>query len=159
MLIGQYDSDQIQEERESMKTLKSVFVFAASFTLVAFAGIAAAKHLSEKSVDERLKPVHSVYVEGDEVPVVANAAPVSEVPAGPRTADDIYKSYCSACHASGVAGAPVVGDAAAWAPRVDQGMELLLNHAINGLNAMPPRGTCADCSDEEIQAVVELMIK
>jgi len=63
-----------------------------------------------------------------------------------------------ACHATGAAGAPKVGDVAAWAPRISQGLETLVSHAIKGLNAMPPRGTCGDCSDEEIGATVEYMV-
>lgn len=142
-----------------MKTLKSVLVFAASFSLAAFAGVAAAKHLSEKNVNDRIKPVHSVYVEGDEVPQVANAAPVSAEPAGPRAAGDIYNTYCMACHASGVAGAPKVGDAANWAERTAGGVDAVYANAINGINAMPPKGTCADCSDDEIKAVVDHMLE
>ncbi|NVK22306.1 MAG: cytochrome c5 family protein [Kangiellaceae bacterium] len=142
-----------------MKTLKTLFVFATSFTLAAFAGVAAAKHLSDKSVNDRLKPVHSVYVEGDDVPQVANAAPVSNEPAGPRAAGDIYNTYCMACHATGVAGAPKVGDAAAWTARTANGIDAVYSNAINGINAMPPKGTCADCSDDEIKAVVDHMLE
>jgi cytochrome c5 len=56
-----------------------------------------------------------------------------------------------------VAGAPKLGDAGAWAPRVAKGFDSLMSNAINGLNAMPPRGTCTTCSDEEIQGAIEYM--
>ncbi len=54
----------------------------------------------------------------------------------------IVQQYCSACHMAGVAGAPKLGDKAAWKPRIAQGKETLVKHAIAGLKAMPPRGTC-----------------
>ena len=142
-----------------MTKVKSLFVLAVSFTAAVFAGAAAATHLSDKSVKERLEPVHKVYVEGDEVPQVSNTAPSSGPASGPREPADIYNTYCTACHASGVAGAPVMGDTAAWEPRLAQGIETVYDHAINGLNAMPPKGTCADCSDDEIKAVVDYMLE
>ena len=141
-----------------MTKVKSLIVLAVSVTAAVFAGAAAATHLSDKNVKERLEPVHKVYVDGDEVPQVSNTAPVS-ASSGPREPADIYNTYCTACHASGVAGAPVTGDAAAWEPRIAQGIETVYNHAINGLNAMPPKGTCADCSDDEIKAVVDYMLE
>lgn len=140
-----------------MIKVKSMLVLAASVTAVVFAGVAAATHLSDKSVEQRLEPVHKVYVAGDEVPQVSNTAPVV-ASSGPREPADIYNTYCTACHASGVAGAPKLGDVAAWEPRIAQGVETVYGHALNGLNAMPPKGTCADCSDDEIKAVVDYMI-
>jgi cytochrome c5 len=51
-----------------------------------------------------------------------------------------------------------VGNADAWAPRIEKGMDTLISHAINGFNAMPAKGGCGSCSDEEIQAAVEHMV-
>lgn len=141
-----------------MKSLKNIVLFSVSFTIAALAGSASAKHLSEKSTKERIKPVHSVYVEGDEVPVVANAAPVAAVAAGPRTAESIYTASCAGCHATGAAGAPKLGDVADWATRSEKGLEVVYANAIDGFNIMPPRGTCADCSDEELKEVVDYML-
>ena len=70
----------------------------------------------------------------------------------------IYDKTCAMCHAAGVAGAPKLGDGAAWQQRVAQGMDVLVANAINGKNAMPPKGACADCSDADIKTVVEYMI-
>jgi cytochrome c5 len=75
-----------------------------------------------------------------------------------RDPQKIYETYCQACHLHGVAGAPKLGDSAAWAPRIEKGMDTLMDHAVNGFNAMPPKGTCGDCSREELQATVEYMI-
>jgi cytochrome c5 len=68
-----------------------------------------------------------------------------------------YNKACAVCHAQGVAGAPMTGDAAAWEPRLAKGMETLLGSVKNGLNAMPPMGMCFDCSDEEYMALIEYM--
>mgnify|MGYP002064141195 CR=1 FL=1 len=65
---------------------------------------------------------------------------------------------CAACHASGVAGAPKFGDQGAWGARASKGVDALLSSVINGLNAMPPKGTCATCSDAELKAAIEHML-
>ena len=62
------------------------------------------------------------------------------------------------CHTTGAAGAPKVGDKAAWAPRIAQGVNVLVQHAMSGIRAMPPKGTCATCSDAEIKGAVEYLV-
>lgn len=102
---------------------------------------------------ERLKPVGSVCMAGD-----ACAAAIVEVVAGPRSGKDVYDSKCMACHSVGVAGAPKYGDSAAWGARVsEKGMSGLFNNAWNGINAMPAKGTCNDCSEDEIKAAILYM--
>lgn len=75
--------------------------------------------------------------------------------------ENVYQTSCAACHASGVAGAPIFGDAAAWKDRVAQGMEVLLEHAINGYQGsagyMPPKGGNPALTDEQVAAAVEHM--
>ena len=73
-------------------------------------------------------------------------------------AEDTYKAKCQACHASGVAGAPKMGDKAAWEPRIAAGMDAMMATVINGKGAMPPKGTCMDCSEDDLKAVVEYMV-
>lgn len=68
-----------------------------------------------------------------------------------------YQASCFACHFSGAAGAPKTGDVAAWEPRLAKGMDVLVASVKNGMNAMPPTGLCATCSDEEYQALIEFM--
>lgn len=108
----------------------------------------------QAKIEENLKPVGEVNI--GSAPVVS-AAPVAA--AGPRSGEDVFNAHCDACHGTGVAGAPKFGDSAAWAPRAKQGIDTLLNHAIHGLKAMPPKGTCAECSDEELKRAVEYMLK
>ena len=76
----------------------------------------------------------------------------------PRDGATVYNAICTACHASGVAGAPKTGDKAAWAPRIATGIEALLKSATNGKNAMPPRGGAADLTDDELKAAVEYLV-
>lgn len=52
-----------------------------------------------------------------------------------------------------------MGDSGAWGDRIDKGLETLVDHAINGFNAMPAKGGCSNCSDEEIQVAVEYMVE
>ena len=62
---------------------------------------------------------------------------------------DKYNKSCLICHAAGVANAPKTGDAAAWEPRLAKGIDVLIQSVEKGLNAMPPKGMCNDCSAEE----------
>ncbi|WP_235890068.1 c-type cytochrome [Maribrevibacterium harenarium] len=112
---------------------------------------------SPEDIAARVAPVGKVCIAGEECEVASAAATAGG--SGPRSGEEIYGKFCTACHAIGVAGAPKLGDAAAWAPRVAQGMDTLLSHAINGINAMPPRGTCANCSDDEIKVTIEYMVE
>lgn len=75
-----------------------------------------------------------------------------------RTGEELYNTKCSVCHAAAIAGAPKFGDAAAWAPRAEKGMDALLATAKSGLNAMPPMGTCMDCSDDEMKSAIQYML-
>jgi len=70
----------------------------------------------------------------------------------------VYKRTCAACHGSGAANAPRLGDQAAWEPRMAQGIDRLLATSISGKGAMPPRGTCADCSDKDLKAAIDYML-
>ncbi|PIB48326.1 cytochrome [Pseudomonas sp. 2588-5] len=70
----------------------------------------------------------------------------------------VYNRVCVACHAGRLPNAPVRADEAAWAPRLAQGMDTLVQHVIQGFKAMPTRGLCMDCSTEDYQAVIELMV-
>jgi cytochrome c5 len=83
---------------------------------------------------------------------------VSEVSDGGATGQKVYKQSCQACHANGVANAPKPGDKAAWAPRIATGMDAMLATAIKGKGAMPPKGTCMGCSDDDLKAAIEYMV-
>ena len=69
-----------------------------------------------------------------------------------------YQMSCFACHASGAAGAPKIGDAAAWSARMEKGMDAVMTNVTNGLNAMPAKGLCMNCSDDDLRALVDYMV-
>lgn len=73
-----------------------------------------------------------------------------------RGGEDVYKGQCAACHATGVSGAPKFGDASAWAPRLGQGFEVLVQSALKGKNAMAPQGG-GEFNDLEISRAVAFM--
>lgn len=108
------------------------------------------------TVAERIKPIGSVYVEGDiDVKAIA-AAP--KAAAKTRDGKTVYNTFCTTCHAVGVAGAPKYGNKADWSARVGQGLDGLLKVAISGKGAMPPKGTCGDCTDDELKASINYML-
>ena len=72
---------------------------------------------------------------------------------------EVYKNYCLSCHNTGTSGAPKLGDVAAWQPRIAKGKALLLEATIAGVApAMPQRGMCFSCSDDDLAAAVDFMI-
>jgi len=74
--------------------------------------------------------------------------------AGDRDGQTVYTSVCAACHSSGVAGSPKVGDNAAWAPRIANGLDSMVKIAIEGVGAMPPRGGNPNLTDDEVRRAV-----
>lgn len=116
-------------------------------------------------VDQRIAPVGQVLLPGEEATAAAEAEtmatpePVAAALSGPQ----VYNQACIACHGAGVAGSPVVGDVAAWEPRIAKGMDVLYDHAINGFQGeagyMPPKGGRTDLTDEEVVAAVDYMIE
>jgi cytochrome c5 len=100
--------------------------------------------LQAEAVAQRLRPIGSVTVRDASGPAVL------------RTGEQVFTGQCSACHASGAAGAPKVGDAAAWGPRIKTGYEALLNSALKGKNAMGAQGG-GDYSDVEVGRAVVYM--
>jgi cytochrome c5 len=100
--------------------------------------------MAYEAMAKRLKPVGELTF----------AAASGSAAVAPRNGEDIYKTVCTACHASGAAGAPKLGDKGEWAARVKKGQTALLASAIAGLKAMPPRGGGADLSDLELERAV-----
>jgi len=107
-----------------------------------------------EEIAERIKPFGSVCRAGEDCGTAAAAAA-----SGPLSGQAVYDQFCFACHAAGVGGAPLLGDVAQWEPRIAKGMETLMVSTINGINAMPAKGTCMNCSDEELQAAVDYMLE
>ncbi|WP_163018987.1 c-type cytochrome, partial [Pseudomonas viridiflava] len=72
---------------------------------------------------------------------------------------DVIAKHCTVCHSGVMPNAPKIGDTTAWTERSQKegGLDGLLAKAITGINAMPPKGTCGDCSDEELKAAIQKM--
>ena len=130
-----------------MKQLKALILAAATLLM---AQAHAATDAQNDKIAERIKPVGTVCVG-----VECGGAAVA--PAEPRSGEQVYASACTACHGMGVLGAPKTGDTAAWDERLAKGMDATLKNALNGLNAMPPKGNCVNCSDDEILAAIKYM--
>ena len=69
----------------------------------------------------------------------------------------LYIRSCRSCHTVAATGSPLTGDAAAWAERMDKGMNVLLDNVINGYGGMPPFGLCMDCDAEQFEALIRFM--
>lgn len=102
---------------------------------------------SDGAVEVRIQPVAQLALAGHE----------SDAAAGPKDGPSIYKSVCSACHASGALGSPKAGDKAAWAPRLAQGKAALYASALKGKNSMPAKGGATNLSDAEIKLAVDYL--
>jgi cytochrome c5 len=76
----------------------------------------------------------------------------------PRPGADIYRDFCATCHSGGWQGAPIANEASEWSERMSAGADALLENVKKGLNAMPPMGTCVDCTDEELKSAIAEML-
>jgi cytochrome c5 len=85
-------------------------------------------------------------------------APADEPAKAPRAPDAILSQYCNVCHLTGWNGAPLSGDANDWQPRLTTGFDSLFKNAKQGINSMPPMGTCQDCTDAELEAAIRKML-
>ncbi len=103
----------------------------------------------------RLAPVGALCKVGESCGQVAAA--VSGGGGLGLSGEEVYKQFCFACHDAGVGGAPLLHDVDAWAPRLAQDADILWQHTLNGINAMPPKGTCMGCSDDELKAATAFM--
>ena len=107
----------------------------------------------DNSVLERIKPVGEVRVDTSTMVASAESKETAE-----RSGEEIYNSKCAGCHNSGIMGAPKYAALADWSSRIDLGLDKLTASAIAGKGGMPARGTCMDCSDNEIKVTVKYML-
>ncbi len=119
----------------------------------------------QRQIEERIRPVARVAIAGQDNASLAPPAPAAAVAAtaaADLTGEQAYNQACVACHGAGVAGAPKLGDKAAWAPRIAQGMDTLHAHALQGYQGkagyMPPKGGRTDLSDQSIVNGVDYIV-
>jgi cytochrome c5 len=112
-----------------------------------------------KGVQQNIAPfAHEAIAGQDNSALAALSAPKADAAADvPTTGEQAFTKVCSACHGTGINGAPKVGDHAAWGPRLAQGKEVLYTHAIGGIRGMPPRGG-STWPDATIHMAVDYMV-
>lgn len=130
------------------------------------------QHLKTESmqlaaVDQRTRPFARTAVAGQDnaaLEIVEQAADAGAAPAlpAPKNGEEVYNTACHTCHAQGIAGAPRIGDKAAWAPRIAKGMDTLHKHSIEGFQGqagvMPPKGGFVQIPDDLIRQGVDYMV-
>ena len=109
-----------------------------------------------KDVQKNIAPFSHVAVAGKDNSALAIVAPAAAADV-PTTGEQAFNKVCSACHSTGVNGAPKIGDHAAWGPRIAQGKETLYKDAISGKGNMPPKGGTA-WPDATIRLTVDYMV-
>jgi cytochrome c5 len=105
-----------------------------------------------EDVAMRLQPVVSLDEMRSSMTVASAAGNTAN-----KSPDQLYQGACLACHSTGAAGAPKIGDAAAWTARLAKGLDSLVTSAIDGIGAMPPRGG-SQFNDDQIRATVEYIL-
>jgi cytochrome c5 len=154
-------SDAHNEHQSFIRTPKQLIIAVAGFFLVIVIGIillvtfatnkplggAGSESQSAQAVATRVRPVaEEGYAFKD-----ANAPKVLQ------SGQAVYNATCVACHGTGAAGAPKVGDAGAWGSRIAQGYDTLVQHAVQGIRAMPAKGGNPDLDDIEVARAVVYM--
>lgn len=143
------------DEEKPVSPMKKLLGMLMVASLVAVSGVAYSESKAVDTVKERIAPVGKTCMSGEP----CAAAPAAPASAGPKSGKDLYGSVCTTCHGTGVLGAPKFGNAADWAPRAAKGLDTLYTHALGGFNSMPPKGTCAACTDDEIKGAVKYMVE
>jgi cytochrome c5 len=154
---------QKSEQTESKISTNTIVAASVAALVIVIAGIFVLTHF----VNAEKKPMRGELSMSEEA-IAARISPVAnegynfkDASGGPKvaqTGEQVYTTVCSGCHNSGVAGSPKFGDAGAWAPRIAQGYDTLLTHAINGIRGMPARGGNADLSDIEVGRAIVHMV-
>ena len=106
--------------------------------------------------------VYMANQSGASLPEPSVPDPPSAQPAASATIDPsgekLYKSHCFACHGSGIAGAPKLGDKTAWEPYIKNGLDAMVKVAITGKGVMPPKGGAVNATEADIRAAVQYMV-
>ena len=132
-------------------------MLAAPATVLALWAVSA-QAATNDDIAKRLEPVGQVCVQGQECKGYGSRSDRGGG-GGAKTPDEVIAKHCNACHGTGLLGAPKIGDTAAWKERADHqgGLDGILAKAITGINSMPPKGTCADCTDDELKGAIQKM--
>jgi cytochrome c5 len=122
------------------------------------AGLAYADRVPPGTNDEisaRLKPAGELCKAGQS----CGQATAAAAGGAARSGEAVYNQFCFACHSTGVGGAPKLHNVADWTPRLAKGNDVVWKSVTAGLNAMPVKGTCMNCSDDELKSAITYMSK
>ena len=180
----EHTPDAVEKEMESHPVTLAIWIvlgtvalivgiiLLAQFAIGAYGGrsLAGDPAMAPEALAKRIGPVAKLQLEGaaevapaaqGQAPKVAAAAPAAAAPAaagGKPDGKKVYDTACMACHATGAANAPKLGDKAAWAPRIKTGTEALYASVLKGKGAMPPKGGNAALSDADVKAAVDYLV-
>lgn len=157
-----------EQENESMLTLVGVLGTMVAFAV--FIGILAyfiggyahkdrpleAREIA--ALKQRIAPIGEVRT-SDQPPMETVDASASAAPTEPRSGSEVVQQVCAACHSAGVLGAPKIGSKEDWQPRLAQGFDILINHTVNGIRAMPPKGGNPSLTEAELKAALTEMLQ
>lgn len=148
--------------------VKTMGVVMGALALLAVIIVIAARSLSagmddpndpvlRQALASRIGPVGAVRTSADELPsAAADAGAGADAAAAPRSGEELANGTCAACHGTGLAGAPMMGDDAAWVDRIGKGLDALVTSAIDGIGTMPARGG-STYTDDEMRRAVQFM--
>lgn len=135
----------------------SIVVLSSFFSLSLYA----LEDLDQLEIQQRIEPVGKVHIQ-DQNDAATNSGvekASSEPEVKKEPGEETYEQYCHVCHKDGLAGAPKFRDKNDWSPRLEgKNIDDLVAIAIKGLNAMPAKGTCTDCSDADLKDAIQYML-
>ncbi len=108
---------------------------------------------STEAIEDRIAPIGKVRIGENPNQSLPSSKPYVHL------GKAIFEEHCILCHGSGIAGAPRFGDKPDWKSRVKKKLSLLLEHVENGYGAMPRKGTCLECSPEDLKTAIRYMVK
>lgn len=118
-----------------------------------FSGLLAAAEVNEQQIEQRIQAVGKVHIQAEAAQVSGKDAKNAVV------GQKVYERFCVVCHRDGLVGAPKFHDEQAWKSRLSgRTLEELVASAMKGLNAMPAKGTCYECNEDDIKSAVEYML-
>jgi len=114
---------------------------------------------TKQIIQKRIAPIGKVCLPSEECAATARSFAQIDSKGKNRTGEEVYTAACAACHSNGLLNAPIKGDKETWLSKLEVAgsFDKLLKNAINGVGAMPPKGTCLDCSTDEIAKAISFM--
>lgn len=114
----------------------------------------------EEMISERLQGADRVCLQGADCSSGGASMTMAQAGGDEFSPEEVYQDNCAMCHDTGMANAPQPGQTDRWNTRLEEdGLDGVVANAISGINAMPPRGMCTDCTDDEVRQVVEYLLR